>query len=72
MDYRKTKMSRYFIEKAEEVEVTPIRHTENFVEKDHAMACISLITGIWYLLGGSLSQAKRQFEMWSYLCSRKN
>lgn len=72
MDYRKTKMSKYFIEKAEKIEVTRIRYTENYIKTEHKMARISLITGVLYLFGGSLSQARRQFEMWSYLRSRKN
>ena len=72
MDYRETKMSKYFIKKAEKVGVTRIRYTENYIEREHTMARISLITGVLYLFGGSLSQAKRQFEVWSYLRSRKN
>ena len=72
MDYRKKKMSRYFIRKAEEVRITRIRYTENYIEREHTMARISLITGIWYLLGGSLSQAKRQLGMWRYLRSKKD
>lgn len=65
-------MSKYFIKKAEKVRVTRIRYTENYIEREHTMARISLITGVLYLFGGSLSQAKRQFEVWSYLRSRKN
>ena len=72
MDYRETKMSKYFIKKAEKVRVTRIRYTENYIEREHTMARISLITGVLYLFGGSLNQAKRQFEVWSYLRSRKN
>lgn len=72
MDYRETKMSKYFIKKAEKVRVTRIRYIENYIEREHTMARISLITGVLYLFGGSLSQAKRQFEVWSYLRSRKN
>lgn len=65
-------MSKYFIKKAEKVRVTRIRYTENYIEREHTMARISLITGVLYLFGGSLRQAKRQFEVWSYLRSRKN
>lgn len=72
MGYRETKMSKYFIKKAEKVRVTRIRYTENYIEREHTMARISLITGVLYLFGGSLSQAKRQLGMWRYLRSKKD
>lgn len=70
MAYRQTKVSKYFIQRAEEVASTPVYYIEDPVERDHARGRISFHVGLLQLLGGEKRQARRQFEMWRYLRSK--